>query len=110
MKKRGDALVEKLTTVEEKLINPQIKANEDDLNYEPKLDHDLTNLAAVVASADAKPTVASVKYYADLKTRLAAVFEEFRTLEQRDLAEFNKAVDAAGLPRVAAAPKIEKTP
>jgi hypothetical protein len=41
-----------------------------------RLDHDLTNLAAVVASADAKPTTASVKYYEDLKGRLSAVFAE----------------------------------
>jgi photosystem II stability/assembly factor-like uncharacterized protein len=108
VQKQGTVLVEKFTAVEEKLINPEIKANEDDLNYEPKLDHDLTNVAAVVASADAKPTVAAVKYYAELKTRLAAVLEEFRTLQEHDLAEFNRAVDAAGLPRVAAAPKIEK--
>ena len=71
---KGDALDKtapprsrKLTAVEEKLINPNIKANEDDLNFEPKLDHDRTNLAGIVASADAKPLASSVRYYDLLK-------------------------------------------
>ena len=47
---------QELTAIEEKLINPQIKANEDDLNFLPKIDHEFTNLAGEVGSADAKPT------------------------------------------------------
>src|SRR5262249_15273031 len=109
LKKRSEPLAEKLTVLEEKLINPQIKANEDDLNYEPKLDHELTFLAGVVASADAAPTAASLRYYDDLKKRLAAVLAEFKTLLDGDVAEFNRAVEASGLPRVVAAPKIEKS-
>jgi hypothetical protein len=108
LKKRSETLAEKLTTVEEKLINPQIKANEDDLNYEPKLDHELTYLAGVVASADAAPTAASHQYYDDLKKRLAAVFSEFNGLLEGDVAEFTRAVEASGLPRIVPAPKIEK--
>jgi photosystem II stability/assembly factor-like uncharacterized protein len=110
LKKQGDALAGKLTAVEEKLINPQIKANEDDLNYTPRLDHDLTNLAAVVASADAKPTTASVQYYEDLKGRLSAVLAEFKQIQDHDVAEFNRSVDTTGLARVVAAPKVEATP
>ena len=34
---------------------PQIVADEDDLNYEPKLDHHWVYLAGIVGSADAKP-------------------------------------------------------
>src|ERR1700693_5779670 len=51
LKKRAGALAEKLTAVELELTNPEIKADEDDLNYEPKLDHDWVNLAGIVASA-----------------------------------------------------------
>jgi photosystem II stability/assembly factor-like uncharacterized protein len=108
LKKRSETLAEKLTAVEEKLINPQIKANEDDLNYEPKLDHELTYLAGVVASADAAPTAASYQYYDDLKKRLAAVFAEFNGLLEGDVAEFTRAVEASSLPRIVPAPKIEK--
>jgi photosystem II stability/assembly factor-like uncharacterized protein len=108
LKKRAAATAGKLTAVEEKLINPNIKSDEDDLNYEPKLDHDFTNLAGIVASADAKPTAASLAYYDLLKKRLDAIVGEYRALVDRDVADFNRAVDDARLPRTAPAPKIER--
>jgi len=107
LKKRAAAVAEKLTAVEEKLTNPNIKSDEDDLNYEPKLDHDFTYLAGIVASADAKPTSASLAYYDLLKKRLDGIVGEYRALVAGDVAEFNREVDAAGMPRLAAAPKIE---
>ena len=109
LKKRAAAVAAKLTVVEEKLINPNIKSDEDDLNYEPMLDHDFTNLAGLVASADAKPTASTVVYYDVLKKRLDAIVAEYRGLLDKDVAEFNREADAAGVPRIAPAPKIEKT-
>jgi hypothetical protein len=106
LKTQATALADKLTLVEEKLTNPLIQADEDSLIYEPKLDHDWTYLAAVVASADAKPTRSSVQYYGVLKGRLDAIQAELKTLLDKDVSEFNKAVQAAGVPPVAAAPKI----
>ena len=111
LKKRAAAIGEKLTAVEEKLTNPNIKSDEDDLNYEPKLDHDFTYLAGIVASADAKPTAASVAYYDLLKGQA-------RRDRARSIGRFSTetwptsiaAVEEAKLPRVAPAPKLEKTP
>ena len=106
LKKRAAALAEKLTAVEEKLTNPKIIADEDDLNYEPKLDHDWTYLAAIVASADAKPTPSSQKYYSLLKDRLDAIQAELQGVLDQDLKTFNAAVQEARVPPVAAAPKM----
>jgi hypothetical protein len=106
LKKQAAALSDKLTAVEEKLTNPNIKADEDDLNYEPTLDHDWTYLAAIVASADAKPTPASEQYYAVLKQRLDAVAGELQGVLDQDLKAFNTAVADAKIPPVAAAPKV----
>ena len=108
LKKRAASAADKLAAVEEKLINPNIKSDEDDLNYEPKLDHDFTNLAGIVASADAKPTAASLAYYDLLKKRLDAIVGEYRALLDRDVADFNRAVDDARLPRTAPAPRIDR--
>jgi hypothetical protein len=108
LKKRAAAVAGKLTVVEEKLINPNIKADEDDLNYEPQLDHDFTNLAGLVASADAKPTASALVYYDLLKKKLDAIVAEYRALLDRDVAEFNREADAAGVPRIAPAPKVPK--
>ena len=108
LKKRALALAEKLTAVELALTNPEIKADEDDLNYEPKLDHDFVNLAGIVASADRKPTAGSVKLYAELKARLDGIVKEYDALVSGDVAEFNRAALEAKTPLVAPAPKIEK--
>ncbi len=106
LKKQAAAVAAKLTVVEEKLLNPNIKSDEDDLNYEPQLDHDFTNLAGLVASADAKPTASALVYYDVLKKRLDAIVAEYRSLLDRDVADFNRAADAAGVPRIAPAPRI----
>ena len=106
LQKQAAAIAARLTAVEEKLTNPQIKSDEDDLNYEPRLDHDWTYLAAIVASADAKPTPSSVQYYALLKGRLDAIEAEFQGILDTDVKAFNQAVQEAKIPPVTAAPRI----
>jgi hypothetical protein len=108
LKKRAAALAEKLSALELELTNPDIKADEDDLNYEPKLDHDWVSLAGIVASADRKPTAGSVKYYDVLEVKQGAVLARWRALLDTDVAELSSAVEKAQLPRLAPAPKIEK--
>jgi photosystem II stability/assembly factor-like uncharacterized protein len=105
LRKQAAALAEKLTGVEEKLTNPQIKSDEDDLNYEPKLDHDWTYLAALVSAADARPTPASLQYYGVLKGRLDAIQAELQRVMENDVKEFNTAVAETKIPPVAAAAK-----
>jgi photosystem II stability/assembly factor-like uncharacterized protein len=106
LSKQAAAVAAKLTAVEDKLTNPQIKADEDDLNYEPKLDHDWTYLAAIVGEADARPTPSSKKYYGLLKERLDAVQAELRGVLDKDVNDFNRSVAEAKIPPVAAAPKV----
>ena len=105
--KRAAALEEKLTGLELELTNPEVKADEDDLNYEPSLDHDWVALAAVVASADRRPTVSSSRYYEVLRGRLEATSGRFRALLEADVASLSRAADELSLPRVAPAPKRE---
>ncbi len=108
LKKRGTALAEKLSALELELTNPEIKADEDDLNYEPKLDHDWVNLAGIVASADRKPTVGSVQYFDLLKGRQDAVLARWKALLDSEVAEFSRSAEELKLPRLAPAPKIDK--
>ncbi|HTR02903.1 MAG TPA: glycosyl hydrolase [Thermoanaerobaculia bacterium] len=102
--KQAAAVAAKLTAVEEQLTNPLIVADEDDLNYEPKLDHDWVYLAAVVASADAKPLATSVQYYGLLAGRLDAIRAQYTAVLDTDVKAFNQAVAAAAIPPVAPAP------
>jgi len=105
---RAKDLGAKLTKIELELINPDIKGLEDDLNYPPRIDHDFTFLAGVVGSADRRPTAASLREYQELKRSLEGIQAELREVLARDVADFNRAVEAAGIPPVVGAPKIER--
>ncbi|MCM2257194.1 MAG: glycosyl hydrolase, partial [Vicinamibacteria bacterium] len=102
------ALSAKLTLLEEKIINPKIKANQDTLNFTPKLDFQFSGLAAYVGSADAKPPVASYARRKELLAQLDAVQKDFDALVAADLAAFNKVIADAAIPPVAILPKKEK--
>jgi hypothetical protein len=102
------ALSEKLTALEEKIINPKIKANQDTLNFTPKLDFQIAALAGFVDSADAKPTASSFARRAELVAQLDAVSTEFDGIVSAELAAFNKAVGEAGIPPVVVLPKKKK--
>jgi hypothetical protein len=97
---KAKALSEKLTAVEKKLVNPDVKSNQDVLNFAPALDHQFAGLASVVASADSKPTDSSYVYSKEIKTKLDGVLAERDALFAGDLTDFNKAVRAADIPPV----------
>jgi photosystem II stability/assembly factor-like uncharacterized protein len=103
---KAAALEKELHAVAAELTNPEIQADEDDLNYLPKLDHDFTYLAGEVSAADTRPTDADVAYYGLLKGKLAAVLEEYQRIVDRDLVEFNRAAAAASVPVVVALPEV----
>lgn len=107
LEKRAAALADKLNAVELELTNPEIKADEDDLNYEPKLDRDLSYLAAMVGIAGRRPTAGSLGVYRELKGKLDASVTRFEALLAGDVAEFSRAVEELQLPRVVPAPEVE---
>jgi len=98
------ALTEKLTALEEKLTNPKIKASQDSLNFEPKLDFQIAALAAYVDSADAKPPSASQARRKELLAGLDAAGKELDAIRAGELAAFNRAVEEAKIPPVAVLP------
>ncbi len=104
LKEKGRALSDKLTAIEKKLVNPEVKSNQDVLNFAPALDHQFAGLAAVVSSADAKPTDSSVAYYAEIRAELDRILAELKSVFDGDLAEFNGAVRAADIPPVVVPP------
>jgi hypothetical protein len=103
---KAKALTKKLDAIEAKLINPNIKSNEDDLNFEPKLDHEFTNLAGEVGSADTKPTASQAEYYLVLKKELDGILAEFRDAVDHDLADFNRTVADEKVAPVTVLPKV----
>lgn len=105
---KAKALTDKLTAVEEKLVNPKIKVSQDVLNFVPALDHQFVGIATAAGSADGAPRAAEREYYAELKAKLDALLAEMHRIFEKDLADFNAAVHDAGVPPVAVLPKSEK--
>ncbi len=104
---KGLSLAEKLTGLEEQLVNPKLKSEQDVLNFQPALDHQFVGLATAVSSADGAPRPVEVEYFAALNAKLDALLAELETLFGSDLADFNAAVKEAGILPVAVLPKGE---
>jgi len=96
----GRILVEKLKAVEDVLIQSKSKSNQDPLNYPIMLDNKLAALAAVVASADSRPTDGSYQVFKELSEKADAELARFRSLIEADLSAFNKMVQEAGIPAI----------
>jgi len=105
LKDRGKALSDKLTVIEKKLVNPDIKSNQDVLNFEPALDHQFAGLATVAASADARPTDSSPIYLKQVQSELASVQAELKAVLDKDLADFNQEVRKEEIPPVVVTPE-----
>ena len=105
VKEPAKALADRMTTIEEKVTNPKIKAGQDSLNFTPKLDFQIAALAGYVDSADAKPPKAAHERRRQLVAELDAVEREFDAAVAMELAAFNAAVEAAKIPPVAVIPK-----
>jgi len=108
LKPKADALVEKLSAIADLLYNPNLKVNQDSLNYLPKLDFQFTGLAGVVDTADAKPTTGAEARYRDLKGQLTGIMDRLQKVFDTDLADLNKSVVEAGVPPVIMVPFDKK--
>ncbi len=104
LKEKGKALSDRLTEIEKKLVNPDLKSNQDVLNFPPALDHQFVGLASVASSADFKPTDASWTYYKEIAGRLTALLAELDGVLSKDLAEFNALVQKSEIPPVVVVP------
>jgi photosystem II stability/assembly factor-like uncharacterized protein len=100
LKDRAKAISEKLTAIEKKLVNPELKSNQDVLNFPPALDHQFIGIAVAASSADSKPTDSSWAYYKEVSGKLASTLSELDAVMSKDLAEFNAEVRREEIPPV----------
>ena len=105
LKEKGKALSERLTGIEKKLVNPELKSNQDVLNFPPALDHQLIGIASAVSSADTKPTDSAWTYYKEVSAQLAAILSELDGVLGKDLADFNAEVRREEIPPVVVVPR-----
>ncbi|WKN42729.1 glycosyl hydrolase [Tunicatimonas pelagia] len=93
-------LSEKLTALEEELIQTRSESSQDPINYPVKLDNQYSYLYTVVHSQDAYPTKGCYERFDDLNGKLAQYRQQFNELLQTDIQAFEETVENAGIPRL----------
>ncbi len=94
----GKALTEKLTAIEEVLVQTKAQSRQDTLDFPVKLNGKLANLSGVVSSADAAPTRQAYAVFEDLSKRIDEQLRQLHTVLETDLSAFNAAVASSGVP------------
>ena len=90
---QGKALDASLESVQNELVQMNIRDGNDVLTYPAKLNNLIAALAPVVAATDTAPTVQSYDVFEDLSARLQAQLVKLHDIMDRDVATFNKAVE-----------------
>ena len=98
----GKSVREKLSAIEEELIQVKATTRQDTLNFPAKLNAKLATLTGVVASADAAPTEQCYQLYDHLAAQIDRELQRLQTCIDTDLAAFNRLIREAGLPAVPA--------
>ena len=96
--KLGKSLKEKLSTIENELIQPKAKSRQDTLNFPAKLNAKLATLSGVVASADAAPTRQEYELFEDLVARIDIQLKRLQEVMETDVVAFNKLLRESDVP------------
>lgn len=98
--RESEDLSQKLTALEEKLIQSKNESSQDPINYPVKLDNQYSYLYTVVNSQDAYPTQGCFERFDDLNAKLANYRQQFYELWQTDIQAFEETIENAGIPRL----------
>ena len=102
----AEALNKKMSAVEERIIQPKSKSNEDPLNYPIQAADQLLALQSTVESADTAPTAQSSAVFDELNARLSAQLTAWHEIESKDLIALNALIQKSNIPAIA--PAAEK--
>ena len=93
----AESLNQKLTGIEDELIQSKGSAPLDRVNFPTRLNVKIASLTSVVASADAVPTKQSRDVYKDVSARIGAQLQLLQQVTDEDVAAFNNLVQDLGL-------------
>ena len=96
----SNELSEKLTSVEDKLIQAEFKKGADMCNFPPQLDCRFVYVLSVVLSAETRPTDGSYETFEDLKPKLAEHLNELQGIFDEDLTAFNELIQKKDIPPI----------
>jgi hypothetical protein len=93
-------LKQKLSSVEDVLIQSKSKSRQDPLNYPIKLDNKIAALAGIASSSDARPTDQSYAVFKELSAKADQQLIKLKDILKKDLSDFNKLVKKAEIPAI----------
>jgi hypothetical protein len=100
--KAATGIREKLTAIEEELIQSRARVQQDQLNFPTRLNAKLSGLTSVVASADGAPTQQSYDVFRELGARIDQQLFQFQEVIESDVAAFNELIRASDIPAIVA--------
>ncbi len=100
----ADGIIEKLTGIENELVQTKSRGFEDPLNYPGKLYAQLANVHSVTNGAftpvDAPPTDGANEFLGELKGQAGDIYSRLQTILDTDVTQFNDLVGGLSLPTV----------
>jgi photosystem II stability/assembly factor-like uncharacterized protein len=92
------ALDQKMSPVEEKLINVKIKSTEDNLRYPNMLNEQYASFNDLIQGVDQTPTAQQLLVYDELHTRLTAQLAQWQQIQTTDVPALNDLMRKNGVP------------
>ena len=100
LKTAARELGEKLTALEDKLIQTRSESSQDPINYPSMIDDQIAYLYTVVNFQDARPTAGSYERFDDLKAELQPHLDALQSILSTDLAAFNALLEQEGVSHI----------
>jgi photosystem II stability/assembly factor-like uncharacterized protein len=91
-----DAIDEKLTGVEEELIQTKSEAGQDPLNFPPRIDNHYVYLYGHLNGDYGRPTAGSYQRFEDLNAELQPHMDKLEAILATDVAQFNRTLNEKG--------------
>jgi hypothetical protein len=95
------ALDQKMTPVEEKLIEVKMKSSEDNLRYPNMLNEQYASFNDLIQGVDQAPTAQQLLVYDELHTRLTAQLAQWQQIQSSDVPALNDLMRKNGVPTLA---------
>ena len=98
----GKELAEKLTAIEEELIQTKSKSSQDPLNYPIKLNNKLAAMSGVISRSDFAPTDQAYAVFDELSKQLKVQLDALDVILETDVTAFNRLIQEEAVPAITA--------
>jgi len=100
LKESADSISEKLSRIENRLMQTKNESSQDPLNFPPMLDNQFVYLYGYVGSSNFRPTEGAQIRLDELKTELTSLMKELEVVIKTDVDAFTRQVKAKKIPLI----------